>query len=163
LALSRRCRTALPPLAAVATERASGRRPQGTGRAHPNHIAVRARQPMTLGRHVYQLRNSCPFAAHHPQDHARRRDWHSPGISHRPGLTERQQTVEPSTIVTARSTASVETMPARRPHPRSRGHRRVDRHIDAPERAAHLTRIVCDSRSRGAPWMYLIVRNKSRS
>jgi hypothetical protein len=28
-------------------------------------------------------------------------------------------------------------MPVSDPHPRSHGHRRVDRHIDAPERATH--------------------------
>jgi hypothetical protein len=33
-------------------------------------------------------------------------------------------------------------MPASGPHPRSHGHRRVDRYIDAPERATHSTRIV---------------------
>ena len=35
-------------------------------------------------------------------------------------------------------------MPAPGQHPRSHGHRRVDRHIDAPERATHPTRIACD-------------------
>ena len=29
-------------------------------------------------------------------------------------------------------------MPVSSPHPRSHGHRRVDRHIDAPERAHHI-------------------------
>jgi hypothetical protein len=41
-------------------------------------------------------------------------------------------------------------MPASGPHPRSHGHRRVDRNIDAPERATHPTRIVATRVQKGS-------------
>jgi hypothetical protein len=59
LVLSRRCRTALPPFAATATERAHPVvAPRARAERNPNHVAVRTGQMPPVGRRVYQLRTS---------------------------------------------------------------------------------------------------------
>ena len=59
LALSRQCRTALPPLAATANGARIRSSPQGTHRAHPHRIAVRCTTTrQRVGRHTYELRTS---------------------------------------------------------------------------------------------------------
>ena len=83
LGSSRRCRTALPPFAATATERAHPVvAPRARAERNPNHGAVRTRQMPAVGRRAYQLGTSRTLAAHRPQDHARRREWRSPGTFH---------------------------------------------------------------------------------
>ena len=57
LVLSRQCRTALPPFAATATERAHPVvAPRARAERNSNHVAVRTRQMPPVGRHAYQLR-----------------------------------------------------------------------------------------------------------
>lgn len=91
LALSRQCRTALPPFASRATERASGRRPQGTTSSAilPHRSPLRDHRGRLVGTPM-----SCE-----PRDLSRRiilritrrAEGRSPAALHCPGLNERKR------------------------------------------------------------------------